>query len=420
MWIERNSGAVQGFLGPLLMCLGVLVASSVQAADELAYKLDYTLELLPESEQAAVTIAIDKGKLFRYLEFDNLPGRYSAIQANGKLSVTETRVRWEPPAADARLSMRVKITHERDPGEFDAMINWDWAIFRGDDLFPAIKSEFDDGAYAEAQLTVILPQDWKSIETGWPRRRDNVFRIDNPERKFDRPTGWMIAGKLGTRRDTVGTTSIAISAPKGGYLHRMDLLTFFNFVWPELERAFHNTPEKLLVVGMGDPMWRGGLSASNSFYLHSDRPMVSENGTSPLLHELTHMVTRIRGSKSGQFNDDWIAEGLAEFYSFELLYRAGGMTQERRDSIVRKLGAWGKGVKSLRKSNSSGKITARAVVLMDKLDKEIRSASNDQYNLDHLARELMAKRTVSLDDLERAAEALIGAKSKVLQSPLLR
>lgn len=399
---------------------GLLLSAMTQAADERAYKLDYTLELLPESQQAEVTIAIDKGRLLHSIEFDNLPDRYSRIQANGKLTMTEERVRWEPPAEDAKLSMKVKIPHERDPGEYDSMINWDWAIFRGDDLFPAVKTVFEDGAYAVAQLTVILPRDWSSIETGWPRKKGNQFRIDNPDRKFDRPTGWMIAGKLGTRRDTIGTTSIAISAPKGGSLKRMDLLTFFNFVWPELERAFHNTPEKLLVVGMGDPMWRGGLSASNSFFLHADRPIVSENGTSPLLHELTHMVTGISGVKTSQFNDDWIAEGLAEFYSFELIYRAGGMTQERRNHIVKKLGVWGKNVKSLRKSDSSGKITARAVVLIDKLDKEIRSASNDAFNIDHAVRELMMKRKVSLEDLDRSVEALIGAKSKVLKSALLQ
>ena len=37
------------------------------------------------------------------------------------------------------------------------------------------------------------------------------------------------------------------------------------------------------------------------------------------MHELTHAVTRIRGAR----NEDWIAEGLAEFYSIELPRRAG-------------------------------------------------------------------------------------------------
>ena len=50
------------------------------------------------------------------------------------------------------------------------------------------------------------------------------------------------------------------------------------------------------VVGAADPMWRGGLSASNSLFLHADRPLISENGTSTLVHELTHVITRVRGA----------------------------------------------------------------------------------------------------------------------------
>ena len=43
---------------------------------------------------------------------------------------------------------------------------------------------------------------------------------------------------------------------------------------------------RLLIVSAGDPMWRGGLSGPSSMFLHSDRPLISENRTSTLLHEL--------------------------------------------------------------------------------------------------------------------------------------
>ncbi len=416
--IFTSSGLLsRWFLFSLLLVMGY--ASTAIASDELAYKLSYHLELEPKSELAEVTVRIDKGHLFRYLQFENLPDRYKDIKANGKLTISEDEVRWQPPKKDAELSLKIKITHERDPGEYDAMITKDWAIFRGDDLFPAMKTDFEDGAYAKATLEVDLPKAWTSIETGWPRIKGNRFRIDNPERKFDRPTGWMIAGKLGTRREEISKTSIAISAPKGSKVRRMDMLTFFGFVWPEVNSAFKKTPDKLLIVSMDDPMWRGGLSASNSLYLHADRPIVSENGTSPLLHELTHMVTRIRGVKEKNNNDDWIAEGLAEFYSFELLYRAGGMTLDRREKIISRLGRWGKDVKHLRKKNSSGKITARAVVLVDKLDKEIQKKSKNKYSIDDVTRKLMEKRKVSIKDLKKIVESLIGEPSKTLRSPLV-
>src|SRR5205085_6219937 len=118
---------------------------------------------------------------------------------------------------------------------------------------------------------------------------------------------------------------VAVSGPIGADLRRMDVLALLNLIWPEVEHAFGRTPRKLLIAGAPDPLWRGGLSAPNSLFLHADRPLVSENGTSALLHELTHVITRIRGDRY----DDWIAEGIAEFYSVELQRRAGAISTSR-------------------------------------------------------------------------------------------
>lgn len=403
----------------LLFTSNFLFAANT-TAKELAYELVYKVTLDPSKEGAFVSLAIDKGDLLKRIQFKNHKGIYSSIRANGKLVIKDKLVTWELPSGAAQLTYFVALTHERDPGKYDARVTDDWAIFRGDDLIPAIHTFEAPGAYSTAVLEVVLPDGWSSIETGWPRKKDNTFSIDNPDRRFDRPTGWMIAGKVGTRRASISKTSIAVSAPKGEYFKRMDALTFFNFVWPEVDSAFEKTPKKLLVVGAGDPMWRGGLSASNSLFLHADRPLVSENGTSPLLHELTHMVTRISGVATATTNDDWIAEGLAEFYSFELLYRANGMTKARRNTIIKNLAKWGADVKHLRKSKSTGPITARAVVLLDELDKEIRTRSNKKYTIDDVTRDLMKTRKVSLDDLRKSVEKLIGKNIETLKSPLLK
>jgi len=403
----------------IIMSMNSLAASAVSKAP-LSYNLDFKMELIPQQEGAQVNITIDKGQLMEQMRFDNPHGIYSNIKATGKLTFKDDVVIWDLPSEKAQLSYFVKIPHERSPGKFDAMMTKDWAIFRGDDLFPAVNTKEADGAYSVATLTVVLPEGWKSIETGWPRKKGTTFSIDNPSRLFDRPTGWMIAGNIGTRRTRVAKTSIAVSAPKSEHFQRMDALTFLNFVWPEMHDAFKSTPKKLLVVGGGDPMWRGGLSASNSLFLHADRPLVSENGTSPLLHELTHMVTRISGTVVNGKNDDWIAEGIAEFYSFELLYRAKGMTKSRRNGVIASLASWGADVKSLRATKSSGPVTARAVVLLDELDKEIRKRSYDKYCLDDVVRELMPKRKVSLHDLSMASEKLVKGKLKALESPLLK
>ena len=50
------------------------------------------------------------------------------------------------------------------------------------------------------------------------------------------------------------------------------------------------------------------MSGPGSLYVHADRPMISENGTSTMLHELVHVAMGVSGSA----HDDWLVEGLAE------------------------------------------------------------------------------------------------------------
>jgi hypothetical protein len=393
----------------------MLLACSSSASAEKVYDLRYTVELQPQRDAAKVTIAIDDASLLRTLDFNIKPRLHRDIQANGELVLEDGRALWTPPKTDARLTLWAKISHEREDDEYDALMTPEWAIFRGDDLVPTARVRTAPGAKSRASLRFILPKSWTSVETGWPNADDDTFVIRNPERRFDRPTGWMIAGKLGIRRDQLGETDVVVAAPKGSDLHRMDVLTFVNFVWPEIEGAFQSTPPKLLIAGAGEPMWRGGLSAPTSLFLHADRPLVSENGTSTLVHELVHMVTGIHGAD----NHDWIAEGLTEFYAVELVYRAGGMTSRRREKVFRDLAEWGDEVKSLLQRRSTGPVTARAAVLFNQLDQEIRQRSNNAHSIDDVARKLMSKDTVSLDDLREATRTMLGSEPKALKTPLL-
>ncbi len=358
-------------LSLLFAVLILLVAGPALAAKRV--DLDYHVRLLPEQDQAEVRMVLEDGARVRSFDF-NLgdEGRYSDFQADGEWSEdTPGRGIWRPAAGKAELRYRVRISNQRDSGRYDAMMTEQWALFRGDDLVPAANLDEVDGTRFVARLTFELPEGWKSVETGWPRVGKNRFRIDNPERLFDRPVGWMLAGKLGSRRDQLGQTDVTVSAPVGQGVHRMDILTFLSFVWPELQNVFPRDPAKLLIVSAGDPMWRGGLSAPNSLYLHADRPLVSENGTSSLVHELVHVFSRIRATD----RSDWITEGLAEYYAIELMRRAGGLSESRYRKVREDLTQWSRGVDSLRTERSTGKVTARAVLLLQELDREIRNRS---------------------------------------------
>lgn len=383
--------------------------------------LDYRVRFLPETEQAEVSLTLADGAPVLSLAFNlGQQGVYSDFKADGQWTQDKPELgTWQPAKGKSTLTYRVRVNHERSPGRFDARMTKDWALLRGDDLVPAVTLRQEDKTELVSRLLFDLPKGWKSVETGWPRIGKNKFRVDNPQRKFDRPTGWIVAGKVGTRRAKLGETDVAIAAPVGEGMRRMDVLTLLTFVWPQAQEVFPRDPGKLLIVGAGDPMWRGGLSAANSYYMHSARPLVSENGTSSLVHELVHVFSRIRARD----RSDWITEGIAEYYAIELMRRAGGLSEERYQKIREQLIGWSKPVKSLRTDNSSGPVTARAVLLLQELDREIRQATKDSTqprSLDDVTRGLMRLDKATTKDFIEISENVMGGASDVLDSKLLR
>ncbi|MET1077997.1 MAG: hypothetical protein ABWY06_08250 [Pseudomonas sp.] len=405
-------------MGSRLLLSAALLALSAPVWATKKIDLDYRVRLLPDADQAEVSLRLEQGERVRSLSF-NLgdKGYFSDFQADGQWQQEGAgRGTWTPASGEASLTYRVRISHPRNAGDFDARMTADWALLRGDDLVPSATLNQSDGTELVARLEFELPEGWKSVETGWPRIGKNRFRIDNPARKFDRPTGWILAGKVGTRRAKLGETDVTIAAPVGEKMRRMDILTLLTFVWPEMQAVFPRDPGKLLIVGAGDPMWRGGLSASNSLFLHADRPLVSENGTSALVHELVHVFSRIHDTD----RSDWITEGLAEYYAIELMRRAGGLSEQRYQKVREHLIDWSEDVESLRGESSHGAVTARAVLLLQALDREIRQSSQDRHSLDDVARGLMRLDQVSTADFIAISQNLMSEPSEVLDSELLR
>lgn len=402
---------------PLLSILLLLFAVQVQAAKRV--DVDFNVKFVPEQDVAEVEMLITDGSAIRYFDF-NLGDdeHYSDFTTDAQASWEEEGGRgvWRPAAGKARLSYKVRVSHQRKSGRFDARMTENWALLRGDDLVPAARFSKTDGVQLSSRLTFELPKGWSSVETGWPRIGKNQFRIDNSERHFDRPTGWILAGKIGTRRAKLGETEVTVAGPVGEGLRRMDILTLLTFVWPEVQAVFPRDPKKLLIVGAGDPMWRGGLSGPNSLFMHADRPLVSENGTSSLVHELVHVFSRISSTE----RSDWITEGLAEYYAIEVMRRAGGMTEERYQAVRKHLIKWSRKVDSLRTERSTGPVTARAVLVLQDLDEEIRKRSKGRHSLDDVARGLMRLDKVTTSDFVNITETLLGGGSDVLSTRLLR
>ncbi|AKK01356.1 hypothetical protein VM99_26075 [Pseudomonas chlororaphis] len=382
--------------------------------------LDYHVHLLPQSDQAEVRLTLARGSAVRSLDFDLDDGsRYSDFKADGQWQLTpgkHARGVWRPTADKASLSYRVRISHTRKNGTFETRMTPTWALFRGDDLVPSAKLDQQDGVELVARLEVELPDGWKSIETPWPRIGKQRFRIDNPSRLFDRPTGWMLAGKLGSRRTRLGETEVTVASPQGQGMRRMDVLTLLTFVWPQVQAVVPRHPAKLLIVGAGDPLWRGAQGAHESIYLHSRPPLVSERGSSPLLRELMQVLARV----NDRDRSDWISEGLTEFYAIELLRRAGGMSDERYEALNARLARDSRGVMSLRGEQISPAMVAKAVLLLQELDREIRLKTRNKRSLDDVLQGAMRLETVDTEEFVQLSESILEGASTVLDNRLLQ
>jgi hypothetical protein len=392
----------------LAFVLALLLSRTAVGAP--SYGLEYHLDLsaAPELARVSLTVSQDDGTL-RQLNFHADDTRFAQFDAGENLTREGERYEWRVPPKGGTLSWRAPITHARGGGALDARLGKRWALFRGEDAFPAMASRTLKGAESNARLTVALPPNWTFV-TAWPEA-DQGYALDNPARRFDRPTGWMIAGRLGVRIDRIAGVRSTVAAPRGQNVRRQDILAMLNWSLPDLVRLLPSFPTDLLVVSADDPFWRGGLSGPSSLYLHAQRPLISENGTSTLLHELFH----VGFARAGGSRDDWIVEGLAEYYSVVLLRRAGTVTASRHAKTLRSLARWAKQSGPLRGARSSGARTARAVGVFVALDDEIRKQSDGQYSLDDVVRRLASgDGALSLDELRATVRELTAVPSKVL------
>lgn len=334
----------------------------------------------------------------------------TSVEADGKEVATGDEIVWQPGASGGTLRWTVELGIERNGKGYDAWLSDEWGIFRAEDVIPRAATRAVQNAYSKTTMQFDLPERWAMV-TAYPLANSR-FIIRKDHRRFDQPDGWIAIGRLGVRRETIADMQVAVAGPTGHSVQRMEILALLNWTLPELSRAIGDLPDHLAIVSAGDPMWRGGLSGPNSLYLHADRPMISENSTSPLLHEVMHSILRI----SAADGYDWLVEGIAEYYSLELLRRSGTITQSRYQKAMQFQENWSESADSLCRSASTGATTALAVTVMAALDSEIQKRSSNSASLDNVVSALMQNpRNVSLAAVQAIVEDLINSESVTLQ-----
>jgi hypothetical protein len=397
-----------------LLCVAVFSACSAPAsepapADPLTYRVEYDLRPDPQAGTIRVTLELTQARsLLRELTF-RPDVRFKEFQADGRLETEADVMHWFPPEAGGTLSWSVRVEHRRNGNGYDAWLGPDWGLFRAEDVIPRAASRTLKGAVSETWMSFSQPRGWSAVTQYFDNK--GRFRIDNAERRFDQPGGWIVIGELGVRRERISDVRVAVAGPTGQSIRRMDILALLNWTLPELARILPELPARLTIVSAGEPMWRGGLSAPQSLYLHSDRPLISENATSTLLHEVLHLSLGL----SSREGFDWIVEGMAEYYSLEILRRSGSISESRYLQARNDLAEWSKKSATLCRPVSSGATTARAVMRFIALDAEIRERTSGEASLDDLTRAVWRiQEDIELATLTRLAEEMTGSKLDAL------
>lgn len=400
-----------------MICLFGLTACGVPASenegeqDTSSFVVHYIIAPNPVDNWVQVEMQVKqtRGQL-RELSFSLVDAPISHYEGDGELVVDDTSLSWRPGRTGGSLKWRAQITHQRGTGGYDAWLDNNWGIFRAEDIIPRAETRTLRGAHSKSSMSFDLPGAWTAVSEY--STLSSRIAIDHPERRFDQPRGWIAMGEIGVRRETIAGTRVAVVAPLGQGVRRMDMLALLNWTLPELNAVLPELLPRLTIVSAGDPMWRGGLSAPASMFIHASRPLISENATSTLVHETFHVAMGVTATNGF----DWIVEGLAEYYSLELLQRGGAITARRYQRALEKQTEWAEEAEQLCGDRSSGASTALAVVTFRQLDQEIRRKSASQLSLDNVVVELAnAHSRVSLESLQQVVAALLQEASVTLQ-----
>ena len=184
------------------------------------------------------------------------------------------------------------------------------------------------------------------------------------------------------------------------------MLALLRWTLPHLARETGPLPPRISIVSAGGPMWRGGLSAGNSVYVHAERPLLSENATSTLLHEVLHVLLPVPTKRE----HDWIDEGIAEYVTLRLLRDGGTISQKRFQKAIDEFEQRGRKAGGLVTAHATGDVKAKAVAIFARLDAELLSLSDGEIDIYDLVRSVQETGApLDTGTLREAALALTGA-----------
>ncbi|TMA39754.1 MAG: hypothetical protein E6J79_02180 [Deltaproteobacteria bacterium] len=330
---------------------------------------------------------IDEVASFRLVFRD---GRTTRVTGSGTLVWHDRTLLWTPGGPYAHLAYTVAIDRPRPPGaHFDSHADRDWVATRALHIFPEINVSFRPGtvrAKSRARLVFRLPRGWR-VAAAAPRLADDTFAVEEPAKRLDRPRGWFLLGRIARHTRVIAGLPVTIAVAPGSALDPRRLLRLYVRTVPLLESILGPPPPRLLVVSAPDPMWHGGLSGEDSFFVNGRIPLRSPDKTSTYLHELFHVWQPFRPKGDGR----WISEGLAEYYSLALQHRAGRLSDRSFDRGIRLFARYGRWGVDLSRTRHPAALNNSAPLIMWWIDREMRRVTGGRRTLDDAVRALASE-----------------------------
>ena len=383
----------------------VVFAASTTSAQRLAgkapaatperttYSIEYRVRIVERNPAVAHVqwklAGIDEIRRIRL----NLRGdRFYGFSGTGTFEQRGHDLIWVPGNPYAHLEYKVRLHSRRGPSKgFDSYSSPDWAITRAQALFPTTHVTFETKIEREprsrSRIIFRLPRGWRAY-TAMEELSPGVFRPDHRGQRLDRPSGWIALGHLDAADRTIAGIRVVVAKAPGSRFDIDGLLDFFGRTISRLAEIVGSRPARLLVVSGPDPMWHGGLSGENSFYLHGDRPLRTPDRTSPPLHELFHLLARFHPAPDAH----WVSEGLAEFYSLELQRRVGLVDEVEYRRGLRFFAKYGRWHVNLTAQRDNAATNNSAPLVIQAMERAIRRATDGQRSLDDVVHKISETR----------------------------
>lgn len=353
------------------------------------FSITYTIEV----NEARPALARVRWELTGIDEIERIrlrfgPDRFDDFTGSGTIERRRGEILWSPGGPYAELRYMAHVDHRRAAGKgYDSYAGDGWILSRTTGFFPRssvlFRPEIEAHPESRARLVVRLPPGW-DVATVLAPDGPNGFIVETRHQRLDHPRGWLLLGRMHRFDAVIADTPVTIALAPGVPKRIDPMVQLLQSALPAMARLFDRTLSRLLLVVGPDPMWRGGLSGEESFYMHGDRPLRSPDRTSPYLHELFHVAAPFRPHPDAH----WVTEGLAEYYSIELPRRIGTLPEagyQRALELFAEHGVWGR---DFTQTSAPALRNNSAPLLMYVLDQRIRAATGAQRGLDAVVTDL--------------------------------